>query len=201
MKPAGAAWAALAAGLALASVGVALGDGRASAALIDWRPPVAFAEPWRAWSAALVHLSPQHLNANLAGALVLGFLGWRAAVPRWAVIAWFVAWPLTQFGLLLRPELAVYGGLSGVLHAGVAVAAVHLLVDGQGDDHQRGRRIGAALLAGLVLKIAFEQPFGPVLRDAASAGIAVAPFAHFTGAVAGLLCAGLARVAASMQPR
>jgi rhomboid family GlyGly-CTERM serine protease len=197
MRPAGAAWAALAAGLALSCVGVAVGDGWASAALIDWRPGRMASEPWRAWSAAFVHLSPQHLNANLAGVLVLGFLGWRAAVPRWAVIAWFAAWPLTQLGLLLRPELQVYGGLSGVLHAGVAVVAVHLLADGEA----RGRRIGAALLAGLVLKIALEQPFGAVLREASQAGIAVAPFAHFTGAVAGLLCAVLARGAASMRAR
>lgn len=200
MRPAGAAWAALAAGLALSCLGVALGDGGASAALIDWRPGLARAEPWRAWSAAFVHWSPQHLNANLAGALVLGFLGWRAAVPRWAVIAWFAAWPLAQFGLLLQPGLAVYGGLSGVLHAGVAVVALHLAVDGR---EPRARFVGAALLGGLALKIALEQPLGPLLRDAPAAGIAVVPFAHLSGAVAGLLCAAAGRLlaAASMRPR
>ena len=198
MKPAGAAWAALAAGLALAAVGVAVGDGWASAALIDWRPARAGREPWRAWSAAFVHFGSLHLLANLAGALVLGVLGWRARVRRWAVLAWFAAWPLTQFGLLLRPELAVYGGLSGVLHAGVAVVAVHLLRDGA---ERRARLVGGALLAGLAVKLLLEDPLGPVLREVPEAGLAVAPFAHLSGAAAGLLCAVLARAAARMRTR
>jgi hypothetical protein len=102
-------------------------------------------------------------------------------------LAWFAAWPLTHLSLLLRPELAHYGGLSGVLHAGVAVAAVWLLV------RQRGRRrlIGTAIAAGLLAKIALESPWGPVLRQGAGWDIKVVPLAHAAGALAGAVCAGL----------
>ena len=38
-------------------------------------------------------------------------------------LAWLLSWPLTQWGLMLQPELLHYGGLSGVLHGGAAIAA------------------------------------------------------------------------------
>lgn len=102
-------------------------------AWLDWQPDLAAGEPWRAWSAAWVHWSPLHLGANLAGLAVLAALGREAALPREAALAWGLAWPMTQAALLVRPELAHYGGLSGVLHAGVAVAALWLLAGPDAD--------------------------------------------------------------------
>lgn len=175
------AWPVLAALLALG----ALAAWALPPAALEWQPRRVLAEPWRALTAAWVHYSPRHLGANLLGAALLGALGWRAALPARAALAWALAWPLTQLGLLLRPELARYGGLSGVLHAGAAVAAVHLLRTGPG----RARGVGAALLAGLALKVAAEAPFGPVLQIRPGWDIAIAPFAHLTGLAAGLLAA------------
>ena len=163
------------------------------AAWLDWQPELAGSEPWRAWSAAWVHWSGLHLGANLAGLAVVAALGWVARLPLAAALAWALAWPLTQAGLLWRPELAHYGGLSGVLHAGIAVAAVWLLLaplraaDPQVARQQR--RIGAGIAAGLLLKIGLEQPWGELLRRPADWDIAIAPLAHATGALAGALCA------------
>lgn len=186
------AWAGLAAGLAVAAL--------LAAALprqtIDWQPALAFAEPWRAFSAAAVHYSPLHLAANLAGTLLVGLLGVVAELPARCAWAWFAAWPLTHFGLLLRPELAHYGGLSGVLHAGVAVAALHLIVRGTA----RRRGIGAAILTGLLAKVLSEGPWGPVLQVREGWDIAVAPLAHATGTLAGLLCALVCLLAAAPRP-
>ena len=138
---------------------------------IDWQPALALAQPWRAWTAVAVHYSLQHLLANLAGALLVGALGVVAEVPARFVWAWLVAWPLTQLGLLARPDLAHYGGLSGVLHAGVAVAVVHLLIVGP-----RARRvIAVAILAGLGVKVLLEAPGGRPLTHPAGWDIAVAP--------------------------
>lgn len=178
------AWAGLAALLALAA---GLGWGAERSAL-DWQPGLALAQPWRAFSAAAVHYSAMHLAANLAGALLVGALGWLAEVGARMVRAWLAAWPLTHLGLLLRPDLAHYGGLSGVLHAGVAITALHLWVHSTG----RRRAIGAAILAGLALKLLTESPWGPALQARAGWDIAIAPFAHASGAVAGLLCAAVA---------
>ena len=162
----------------------------AASTSIDWQPGLAPLQPWRAWTAVAVHYSAMHLFANLAGALLVGALGVVAEVPRRIVVAWLVAWPLTQRGLLVRPELAHYGGLSGVLHAGVAVVAIHLLVAGP-----RARRIIAvAMLAALSFKVLREAPWGPAVTHPPGWDIAVAPIAHASGALAGLLCALVAAV-------
>lgn len=151
----------------------------------DWQPRRAFSQPWRWWSAVWVHFSTRHLLANLLGTAVVAALGRIARLPARSALAWAIAWPLTQLGLLWRPALLHYGGLSGVLHAGVAIAAWHLL------RHTRGaeRLIGALLAVGLVAKLWLETPWGPVLRHPADWDIAIAPLAHATGAIAGCLCA------------
>ncbi len=190
---AGRAWGLLAALLALGA-GLAWS---ASPDTIDWQPALAWREPWRAWSAVFVHYSALHLAANAAGAILVGALGWVARVPGRSVVAWLAAWPLTQYGLLARPELLHYGGLSGVLHAGVACVALHLVVDGSG-----GRRaIGGAVLAVLAGKVVNEAPWGAALRHPPGWDIAVAPFAHLSGLVAGLLAAALAEVLHRLRPQ
>ncbi|HSI59369.1 MAG TPA: hypothetical protein VLA16_17535, partial [Ideonella sp.] len=100
----------------------------------DWQPALAWREPWRWWTAAGVHWSAAHLAMNLAGCGVLALLGWRGGLGLRAAAAWALAWPLTQLALLAQPALLHYGGLSGVLHAGVAVVACHLW------RHERGSR-------------------------------------------------------------
>jgi rhomboid family GlyGly-CTERM serine protease len=184
MKKPGQAWLALTAALAAASVLAWW----APAWALDWQPALVWREPWRAFTAAFVHWSPLHLGANLGATAAVAAFGWAAKLPPQAALAWGVAWPLTHLGLLLRPELAHYGGLSGLLHGGVAVTVVWLLVLERG----RRRAIGAMVAVGLVAKLWLEQPWGPVLRPAADWDIALAPLAHATGAVAGLLCGGLA---------
>ena len=168
--------------------------------LLDWQPDLAGREPWRAVTAAWVHWSLRHLAANLAGVLVVAALGWVARLPGRAALAWALAWPLTQLGLLLRPELAHYGGLSGVLHAGVAVAAVWLMLGGGlGRGPSQGgrlrRRIGLAIALGVVAKLWLETPWGPALQTSPEWDIAIAPLAHATGALAGAACAGLMALA------
>lgn len=177
----GRAWCGVALALAFGAV-LAVG---VPATLLDWQPALAWREPWRAWSAAFVHYSALHLAANACGLALVAALGAAMYAPRRLALAWLAAWPLTQLGLLLQPALLHYGGLSGVLHAGVAVAALHLAWRGA-----RGERwIGAALLCGLTLKVLSEAPWGAALRHPTGWDIAVAPAAHAWGLVAGVLCA------------
>lgn len=159
--------------------------------LIDWQPALAESEPWRSFSAAFVHWSALHLGANLLGTAVVAALGRVGRLPWPAALAWALAWPMTQYALLLQPALAHYGGLSGVLHAGVAIAALWLLVQARGRGQARTRVLAAAVLAGLFIKLWTEDPFGPPLRSGGGWDIATAPLAHATGAGAGLLMAAL----------
>jgi hypothetical protein len=117
----------------------------------------------------------------------VGAFGWAARLPSRAALAWALAWPLTQAALLVQPVLAHYGGLSGVLHAGVAVATLWLMVTAQGHP----RLIGAGVFAGLLIKLLTEEPWGPPLHLGGGFDIATAPIAHATGALAGLLCTAL----------
>jgi rhomboid family GlyGly-CTERM serine protease len=182
----GRAWVALAVALALGAL-LAFALAPAAVETLDWQPARAWREPWRAATAAFVHYSAMHLIANLAGIALVCALGWFARVPWPIAVAWLVAWPLTQFGLLARPDLLHYGGLSGVLHAGTACVAWHLAM------HARGTRraIGALVLAGLAMKVASEMPWGAPLRQPAGWDIATAPFAHASGLVAGMLAAAV----------
>lgn len=157
---------------------------------LDWAPELATRQPWRAVTAAWVHLSRLHLLANLAGCALVAALGAVAGCGPRAAAAWALAWPLTQLALLLQPALTRYAGLSGVLHAAVAVAVVQLLVAERG-----GRRaIGIALGTGLLLKLVFDAPWQGPLRQVPGWDIAIAPAAHAAGALAGLSCAWLLRV-------
>lgn len=170
-------------------------------AAIDWQPQRTATEPWRTWTAALVHWSGAHLAANMAGLLVVAALGRSARLPTAAALAWAAAWPLTQLLLLAMPALQRYGGLSGVLHAGVAVAALWLMVRRRGAP----RAIGIAIAAGLLAKLLLEAPWGAPLRQVEGWDIAIAPLAHATGALAGLVCAAVAlawpRRARRLRPR
>lgn len=160
-----------------------------AAAWLDWQPALWWRQPWRLFSAALLHWSTLHLVANLAGCALLAALGQVARLPARSALAWLLAWPLTQLGLLAQPELLHYAGLSGLLHAGVAVAVVELLRRPPG----REPLIGALLGLGLLAKLVLEQPWGAPLRLVSGWDIALAPAAHLSGTLAGAACAWLLR--------
>ena len=163
---------------ALLGLGALAGLGLRSEAL-DWQPGLRAARAVARLERGGRPLSALHLVANLAGAALVGALGFVARVPRRSVRAWLFAWPLTHLALLARPDLTHYAGLSGVLHAGVAVVAVHLIATARG----LRRAIGVALLAALALKVASETPWAAeALRHPAGWDIAIAPFAHASGA-------------------
>ncbi|MDR7333116.1 rhombosortase [Roseateles asaccharophilus] len=163
---------------------------------LDWQPGLVATQSWRVVTAAFVHLTPLHLAANLAGCAVLALLGWRAGLGRREALAGVVALPLVQLGLLLRPELQRYAGLSGELHALAAIAALTLLT-----RRSRDHFIGAAVVIGLIVKLVLEHPLGPALRATPGFDFAVAPFAHLSGAVAGLIAWGMTMQRFSRPPR
>lgn len=181
----GRAWLALAAVLA---IGSALAW-RSPHAALDWQPALALAEPWRAFSAAFVHYSVLHLVGNAAGLALTAAYGWAARVPPRIALAWLAAWPLTQIGLLVQPALVHYGGVSGVVHAGVAIVTLYVIAIGH-------RWIGGTVLVMLLVKLATESPFGAPLRQVAGWDIALAPLAHAIGVAAGALCFACAEAGA-----
>ena len=156
---------------------------------LDWQPALAASQPWRALTAVGVHYSVEHLIGNLAGIALAGVYGVAALVPARLAWAWLAAWPLTHLALLVRPGLLHYGGLSGVVHAGVAIVVVWVLATGK---TRAQRWVGALVAIGFVAKLLSEAPWGDTLRHPTGWDIAVAPLVHTTGALAGAACAVVA---------
>ena len=151
---------------------------------LDWQPTLWLSQPWRLYTAAWVHYSAMHLGGNLLALALVAWLG-VAARMRWpATLAWCLSMPLCHVALLARPEVLHYGGLSGISHGGVAVVVCWLLMHGLPVQ----KRIAALLGVGLVAKIWTESPWGEGLRVVAGWDIAVVPWAHASGVVAGALC-------------
>jgi rhomboid family GlyGly-CTERM serine protease len=165
---------------------------------LDWQPALAVSQPWRMVSAAWVHWSARHLAMNLAGCALIALLGWRARAGVPAVRAWALAWPLSQLGLLAQPALRHYGGLSGVLHAAAAILGCQLLAHGA---DRRSRAIGALLVVGLVAKVLSEAPWGEAIRRIDGWDFLLAPAAHASGLLAGLLAWALVGRPAWTTPR
>ncbi len=178
MRP-GVLWLLLSSALALATLLAHPVD----AALLDWQPQRAWPEIWRWWSSALVHLTPQHLAANLLATVLVATYGWSSRVPSAVAWAWLASWPVTHLALWARPELLHYGGLSGVLHGGVAATSVWLALRGTGSQ----RVIGGLMLVGQGAKLLLEAPWGAAVHPPGQFGVAVAPLAHASGSLAGAL--------------
>ena len=186
------AWGVLAAALALAALLLFA----APRHLLDWQPALAPSQPWRLWSAGLVHLSAGHLLANLAGCAVVGAFGIAARVSGASVVAWLLAWPLGHAALAWQPQLLHYAGLSGLLHAGVVVVALPLVW--RGTPQQRW--VGAAVLAGLGAKLLLERPWLTAVQQVPGWDIPIASVAHLSGALAGLVCGAGALAWAGRTP-
>jgi hypothetical protein len=138
-----------------------------------------------------------HAVGNTVGALLLAALGWRARLGPRDLLALGIAWPLTHALLALKPDLPAYFGASGLLHAAAAIVGLGLLRQGG-----RARVIGLALLAGLLLKLGLEHPWGPALQPAPAWGsFPIAPWGHAMGVLAGALSAVSVRPRAAPAPQ
>lgn len=141
-------------------------------------------EPWRLLSAHLVHLGWEHLVLNLIG-LVLIWALFGPALRPWAWAVAFVLCALVVSGGLYWRDTGLdwYVGLSGVLH-GLLVLGAALRLRGE-------RWTALIILAGVAVKLAWEQQVGGDIGTAVMVGGAVIVNAHLYGALGGLACAAL----------
>lgn len=103
-------------------------------------------EPWRLFTAHLVHLGWAHLLLNLCALFMLSALLAQRIRPTQWVRWWLVSSVAVSSGLYyLDSGLTVYVGASGVLHGLAAAAAVSCL--------RHGCLEAGWLLGGLILKL------------------------------------------------
>ena len=146
------------------------------------RGDVVNGEMWRLVTGHFVHFSRNHLLLNLgAVGLLLPLL---PKLSRWQFIWLLVVAPVAISGLLLftRPQLEMYGGLSGWL-SGTFVFVAFMQLSGKSWTKY-------VYLVGLMLfaaKIVIELGTHNSLFITLGKGVVVEPAAHVIGAVTGAL--------------
>lgn len=162
------------------------------------RPDTGLAQPpWVWWTTAWLHGSTPHLVRNVVSLALLA--AWAAATQpsRATSLALWLAWPLTQLGMLTGPSLGAYVGLSGVLHAGLVVLALGALAPSMSLSMSASatrpiQAVALALLLGLTAKVIMENPWGEALVASTASAIRVAPWAHLSGCAAGVVASAMA---------
>jgi hypothetical protein len=159
-------------------------------ALLTWQADDGLSRAWTLWSSAWVHLNTPHLIGNQLALGALTAFAWMVRPPLTSALAWLLAWPLMQASLPLWPQIGYAVGLSGVVHAGVAVLTVQLLR--QRIAIPQARRWGLLLGLGLLVKLGLERGWDhPVVWDTANE-MAVVRGANLAGACWGLFLGLLA---------
>ena len=158
-------------------------------ALLYRRTELAAGQLWRLWTGHLVHFGWQHLAADLAVFLAAGI--WLESITPRTARVFLALTPAAISGLLFLadPQLAFYGGLSGVA-VGVLVllALVQLRC-----DRASPRWFWPAVLALVVLKVGSEAFSAAPLVASFGPDIKVSTLAHLGGIACALLAWPLAR--------
>jgi hypothetical protein len=157
------------------------GDGLAS--VLTWHADRWTQHPWTLWTTAWVHLSPGHRTGNLLALGALAVLGGVWCPGGLATLAWFLAWPCVTLLVGLWPQVGHLVGLSGVIHAALAVVAIGLFPGSGGAP--AARRWGGLLWLGLVVKLALEQAWRQPVAWDEGAQFSVVRVAHLCGVFAG----------------
>lgn len=85
-------------------------------------------EPWRLWTAHVVHVGWQHAALNITALLLLPWIFPQYPVRRFWLMLW-LGCPLLSLCLSVAlPDLLRYAGLSGILHGIYVSAAIHAWV-------------------------------------------------------------------------
>jgi rhomboid family GlyGly-CTERM serine protease len=168
------------------------------AGLRDWMPyeriEIGNGQVWRILTGNFIHLGWGHLLLNGCGLLVIA---WLFAPDRrngqWASALLFSCLA-TGIGLyLFNPDVYWCVGLSGALHGLFVVGALGWIEEGHGQ--------GRWLLAGLVLKLTFEQTVGEMPFSGGIVGGTVITDAHTWGAIGGLIAFVLDRLLRRREAR
>ena len=158
------------------------------AALIYSRAAIEGGEAWRLITGNLVHLSPSHFFYDVVALLVVGTLIETRRYRCFSLLCLASAALIGATLYAFKPEILVFGGMSGVVTAGVVFLCLHGL-----------REIGAwrwvclATLICFAIKMSLELALGSsllLLTGMESQGFAPVPLSHVVGAATAFLLFG-----------
>ncbi|WP_413284031.1 rhombosortase [Vibrio sp. MA40-2] len=129
---------------------------------------------WRILSGNLTHTNVAHLIMNTLALWLLCYL-FKPSYKKFSVI--LISLCLVVGMGLLMSTLQIYAGLSGVLHGIFVYFTLCEIIN--------RRKSSWLLLAGIVIKIAYEQIYGASISTAELINARVAIEAHLIGTIAG----------------
>jgi rhomboid family GlyGly-CTERM serine protease len=162
--------------------------GPVAGAALQWDAALWTGRPWTLFTSAFVHLSGAHLLANLLALGALAILGWSLGAGQPACLALLVAWPLGTLALQAWPQVTQYSGLSGLVHAAVAVLWAHAAVRG------KAYPLSFVLFVALVFKLLIEHAWATPLAFDLDWGFNVVYAAHLCSTLAGAVCGLVAAI-------
>lgn len=122
------------------------------------RSAIASGEWWRLISGHFIHLSTEHLLTNSVGFFLLVYLSLRYARGKEIAILFIMSTVLISISLyVFSPDVARYGGLSGILHAIIGWIGVRMIVAGE-----QGGGIFVLLL--ISFKLLYESFYGSLFQ-------------------------------------
>jgi len=152
-------------------------------ALVYNRAAIADGEFWRLVTGNLVHLSTPHFLYDVTALLIAGALIEMHRYRHFATLCLISGALIGVTLYIAKPEIVVFGGLSGVVTAAVTYLCLHGV-------QQEGawKWLCLLVLAGLVAKLGVEMAFGFSLTVGAGTQTFVpVPVSHAVGAVTALL--------------
>ena len=168
---------------ALAAASLVYGWPALASHLVYDRGAVLEGELWRLVTGNWVHFSLAHFALDIAALAVVGLILERRGAARFALLCLIAAASAGIAIHIASPELARYGGLSGV----VTAAFVYLALRGL-TEPTSARWPYALLAAALACKLGFELGGGRLALALPEDGSFVpAPMSHVGGALAGSL--------------
>lgn len=174
-------------------------QGETLAGWLTWRADRWLQQPWTLWTSAWVHRSTPHLIGNQMAIGALAAVAWVFRPGLRAVWAWVLAWPLVPWTQTMWPFVGYYVGLSGVIHAAVAVLVLDWMWNAP-----RGSmawRWGGLLGLGLVAKLVLEQGWSKPVVWSEGLDMSVVHSAHLMGAIAGAGCVALLMAVSASRGR
>ena len=146
-----------------------------SSLLVYERRAILSGELWRILTGHLVHFSLSHLLYNLLGLLLAAWIIWRRGYRHFGTLCITSACTISCTILLFQPDLAVYGGLSGIVNAAILYAACMGL-----KEEQRWRRFSMVIIALCAVENSFSELFTgqPTLASTGAIFFVPVPLAH-----------------------
>jgi rhomboid family GlyGly-CTERM serine protease len=148
------------------------------------RVAIADAEAWRLISGQFVHLGTSHFLLNALGLILVWLLvGIYCTTRQWLIVTAASIAGVSAGLWIFNADIVWYVGMSGFLHGLLAAG----IVMGSRTAPREVVLIGIVVL----IKLGFEQSFGPLPGSEKSAGGHVLVDAHLYGALAGLAAAAV----------